>query len=130
MKHELRAMREGWRRRDRQRVLGGWTDRLDRPRQLRRQQTCARRDHQVGALEYARDNIRVNAVAPGISMTDLIKPGLAADPQMYERLVAAVPMGRIADPKEIAEAILWLASDLASFVTGVVLPVDGGFTVP
>jgi NAD(P)-dependent dehydrogenase (short-subunit alcohol dehydrogenase family) len=82
------------------------------------------------ALEYARDNIRVNAVAPGATMTDLIKPGLQTNPEIYERLIAAVPMGRWAQPDEIANAIVWLASDLASFVTGVVLPVDGGFTVP
>jgi NAD(P)-dependent dehydrogenase (short-subunit alcohol dehydrogenase family) len=82
------------------------------------------------ALEYANDNIRVNAVAPGVTLTELIRPGLGANPELYQKLIAAVPMGRAADPMEIANAIAWLASDLASFVTGVVMPVDGGFTVP
>jgi NAD(P)-dependent dehydrogenase (short-subunit alcohol dehydrogenase family) len=82
------------------------------------------------ALEYARDGVRVNAVAPGSTLTELIRPGLEANPELYERIIAAVPMNRPAQPEEIAQAIAWLASDLASYVTGVVLPVDGGFTVP
>jgi A-factor type gamma-butyrolactone 1'-reductase (1S-forming) len=82
------------------------------------------------ALEYAKDGVRVNAVAPGSTLTDLVKPGLEANPELYEKVIAAVPMNRPAQPEEIAQAIAWLASDLASYVTGVVLPVDGGFTVP
>jgi NAD(P)-dependent dehydrogenase (short-subunit alcohol dehydrogenase family) len=82
------------------------------------------------ALEYAKDNIRINAVAPGVTLTDLVKPRLQADPDLFDKMLAAVPMARCADPAEIANAIIWLASELASFVTGIILPVDGGFTVP
>jgi NAD(P)-dependent dehydrogenase (short-subunit alcohol dehydrogenase family) len=82
------------------------------------------------ALEYAKDHIRINAVAPGVTRTELIEPGLRADPALLARMTAAIPMGRIADPLEIANAIAWLASDFASFVTGAIVPVDGGFTVP
>ena len=82
------------------------------------------------ALEYAKDGIRINAVAPGVTQTDLIQAGMRADPGLHARMIAAVPMGRIAEPVEIANAIVWLASDFASFVTGSVMMVDGGFTVP
>jgi NAD(P)-dependent dehydrogenase (short-subunit alcohol dehydrogenase family) len=82
------------------------------------------------ALEYAKDNIRINAVAPGMTLTDLVKPRLQADPDLFDKMLAAVPMARCADPADIANAIIWLASELASFVTGIILPVDGGFTVP
>jgi A-factor type gamma-butyrolactone 1'-reductase (1S-forming) len=81
------------------------------------------------ALEYAKDHIRINAVAPGVTQTDLIEAGMQADPGLHARMIAAVPMGRIADAVEVANAIVWLASDFASFVTGSVMAVDGGFTV-
>jgi len=81
------------------------------------------------ALEYAKDHIRINAVAPGVTQTDLIEASMQADPGLYARMIAAVPMGRIADAVEVANAIVWLASDFASFVTGSVMAVDGGFTV-
>jgi NAD(P)-dependent dehydrogenase (short-subunit alcohol dehydrogenase family) len=78
----------------------------------------------TGAMDYIKDNIRVNAVAPGTILT----PGMrsAGEAQMAE-WASLVPMGRMGDPSEIAAAIVWLLSDQASFVTGTVLEVDGGY---
>ena len=83
------------------------------------------------ALDYATRGIRVNALCPGIIDTPMLQEFAAtrSDPaaawQTYER---AQPMGRLGTAEECAEAALWLVSDEASFVTGVALPVDGGFT--
>jgi NAD(P)-dependent dehydrogenase (short-subunit alcohol dehydrogenase family) len=83
------------------------------------------------ALDYATRNVRVNAVCPGIIDTPMLQR-LAAesrDPQAaWKEYESAQPMRRLGTAEECAEAILWLASDEASFVTGVALPVDGGFT--
>lgn len=76
------------------------------------------------ALTYARQGIRINGVAPGTVATPAI---LALPPELQERNAALIPMGRIAQPIEIADATLWLLSDQASFVTGTILSVDGGF---
>lgn len=74
------------------------------------------------ARELAQDQIRVNAVAPGVTRTDMV----AALPQeMVERISAGIPLGRVGEPLDIANAYLYLASDLASYVTGIVLRVDG-----
>lgn len=74
------------------------------------------------AKELAKDQIRVNAVAPGVTRTDM----LAALPQeMVDRISAGIPLGRVGEPEDIANGYLYLASDLASYVTGVVLGVDG-----
>ncbi|HLY57658.1 MAG TPA: glucose 1-dehydrogenase [Stellaceae bacterium] len=81
------------------------------------------------ALDCAKHGIRVNMVAPGTVMTDMLRAGAAATPEGKARLEAATPMGRIASPDEAASAILWLASPAASYVTGTILPVDGGYTV-
>lgn len=81
------------------------------------------------AIEWAAKNIRVNAVAPGTIRTERVK-ALPDEPGGQEYLDAIEklhPMGRIGEPSEVAEAILFLASDAASFVTGTVLPVDGGY---
>lgn len=83
------------------------------------------------ALDYATRGIRVNAVCPGIVDTPMLRDVArnAADPDgMWREMRAAQPMGRLATPEEIADAALWLVSDEARFVTGVALPVDGGFT--
>jgi len=80
------------------------------------------------ALAYAQQGIRINAVCPGHTETPMVAGVFAARPEEEERLRAAYPVGRLGVPSEIAEAITWLCSDAASFVTGVALPVDGGWT--
>lgn len=79
------------------------------------------------ALEVAKQGIRVNAVCPGFIHTPMIQGGLD-DPKGRERITAQEPIGRVGDPKEVAEAVVWLCSDAASFVTGHAMPVDGGLT--
>lgn len=74
------------------------------------------------ARELAKDNIRVNAVAPGVTNTDMVA---ALPKEMVERISAGIPLGRVGEPLDIANAYLFLASDLSSYVTGVVLNVDG-----
>ncbi|MGI9417165.1 MAG: SDR family NAD(P)-dependent oxidoreductase [Geminicoccaceae bacterium] len=78
------------------------------------------------ACEWAKDGIRVNAVAPTFSRTALTAP-LMSDNAMVERLLEATPMGRFVEPEEVASAIAFLASDAASMITGAILPVDGGW---
>jgi A-factor type gamma-butyrolactone 1'-reductase (1S-forming) len=84
----------------------------------------------AAALEYAAQHIRVNAVAPGAVLTEMLLAGSASTPEGRARVEALTPMRRIADPEEVAAAIAWLASDDASYVTGALLPVDGGYTLP
>ena len=74
------------------------------------------------ARELARDQIRVNAVAPGVTRTDMLS---ALPDEMVARISAGIPMGRVGEAQDIANAYLYLASDLASYVTGVTLRVDG-----
>ena len=80
------------------------------------------------ALEYARKNIRVKAVWPGSTMTPMMIKGLERDPRMEEIYKASHPLGRLGTPEDIGEAVVWMSSDEASFVTGLALPVDGGYT--
>lgn len=72
--------------------------------------------------ELAKDNIRVNAVAPGITKTDMVA---ALPDELIKPLIATIPLGRIGEPEDIANAFLFLASDMSSYVTGIVLSVDG-----
>ena len=83
------------------------------------------------AVELAPDNIRVNCVAPVMGATGLLEAfmGLPDTPQNREIFIATIPIGRLSDPTDIAKACLYLASDEASFITGVVLEVDGGRTI-
>lgn len=74
------------------------------------------------ARELGRDNIRVNAVAPGVTRTDMVA---ALPEEMVKHLAATIPLGRVGEPEEVANCFLFLASDLASYVTGEVLSVDG-----
>ncbi len=74
------------------------------------------------ARELAKDQIRVNAVAPGVTRTDMVS---ALPQELVDRISAGIPLGRVGEPLDIANGFLYLASDLASYVTGVVLHVDG-----
>jgi len=80
----------------------------------------------AAALEYATSGVRINAVCPGVTSTPMIEDIVAARPKMAEFYRTLHPMGRLARPEEIAEAVVWLCSDAASFVTGHSLVVDGG----
>jgi NAD(P)-dependent dehydrogenase (short-subunit alcohol dehydrogenase family) len=81
----------------------------------------------VMAADYARDGIRVNAVHPGFTETAM-NAGLMADPEAVRELSAQIPLGRPAQPEEVATVIAFLASDDASYVTGALWAVDGGWT--
>jgi NAD(P)-dependent dehydrogenase (short-subunit alcohol dehydrogenase family) len=83
----------------------------------------------AAALEYARDGIRINAVSPGPIETELAARVFGSLDAFRNDLAPLQPMGRVGRPDEIAEAILWLASDSASLVTGQSLLVDGGYTL-
>jgi NAD(P)-dependent dehydrogenase (short-subunit alcohol dehydrogenase family) len=83
----------------------------------------------VYATETATANIRVNAVAPGSTRTKLIEQGLRDGSIRSDWQIERIPMGRLADPREIADPVVYLASDRASYITGQTLVVDGGWTV-
>ncbi len=82
----------------------------------------------TAAMEYAKYGIRVNAVCPVFTITNLFKPELFPDPALPEKLKRAVPMKRFAEASEMADAVLYLSSEGASFITGHALPIDGGLT--
>lgn len=74
------------------------------------------------ARELGKDNIRVNAVAPGVTRTDMVA---ALPDDVIAPVIAGIPLGRVGEPEDVANAFLYLASDMASYVTGAVIPVDG-----
>jgi NAD(P)-dependent dehydrogenase (short-subunit alcohol dehydrogenase family) len=78
----------------------------------------------TAALEYAEDNIRVNAVCPGFIRTPMTAP---MTPQRSEAILAQVPFRRMGNPEEIAEMVVWLCSERASYVSGAAYNVDGGW---
>jgi NAD(P)-dependent dehydrogenase (short-subunit alcohol dehydrogenase family) len=80
----------------------------------------------AAALEYAKAGIRVNAVVPGWIRTPIVEGILHNNPQLEARIVDHEPIGRLGRPGEVAEAVVWLCSDAASFVTGHSMMIDGG----
>jgi NAD(P)-dependent dehydrogenase (short-subunit alcohol dehydrogenase family) len=82
----------------------------------------------TAALEYAKAKIRVNAVCPGVIDTAMVAGMVSTHPRLKDVLVSVEPVARMGQPSEIGEAVTWLLSDYASFVTGCALPVDGGMT--
>ena len=82
------------------------------------------------ALEYAAMGIRINSICPGIIHTPMVDKMMAGGQQdILDAMIAAVPAKRLGQPKEIADAVLWLCSDMASFVVGHTLVVDGGYSI-
>lgn len=80
------------------------------------------------ALQYARANIRVNALCPGVTRSAMVDAAMAMGDAVRSHLENFAPIGKVAEPSEIAECAIWLCSDKASFVTGHALVADGGFT--
>ncbi len=81
----------------------------------------------TAALENAKQNIRINAVCPGVIQTGMIDRITGKDKEVEKTYVSMEPVGRMGKPEEVAEAVMWLCSDAASFVTGHSMPVDGGW---
>ncbi len=79
------------------------------------------------AVEWAKSGVRVNAVAPGYVGTELTLRG-RSNPEWYDTWMRMTPMGRLGEPREIANAVLFLAADASSYITGTVLTIDGGYT--
>ena len=80
----------------------------------------------AAALAYVKQGVRVNAVCPGSTRTPLLEGFMGGDPAMEAAMANSAPIGRLARPEEIAEAMVWLLSDAASFMVGHALAVDGG----
>jgi NAD(P)-dependent dehydrogenase (short-subunit alcohol dehydrogenase family) len=81
----------------------------------------------TAALEYAKQGIRVNCVCPGVIRTPMMERMLTRTPELEQQYIAAEPIGRLGRPEEIAESVVWLCSDAASFVTAHTMTVDGGY---
>jgi NAD(P)-dependent dehydrogenase (short-subunit alcohol dehydrogenase family) len=82
----------------------------------------------AAAAEYGAQGIRVNAIAPGTTRSELVEEWYARNPGIEAEVHRTTPQPRTADPEEVAEAAAWLCSDRSSYVTGATLAVDGGFT--
>ncbi len=81
------------------------------------------------AVELSPKGIRVNCVAPGFIATDMSAKALNNDPERKQKVMSRTPMGKLGEPADIAEAVYYFASDAAKYVTGVILPVDGGNSI-
>lgn len=81
---------------------------------------------ETAAVTWGGQGIRVNGITPGGTATEMIDAWEAATPGIVERLTTTIPLGRMAEPREVAEVAAWLLSDRASMVTGALVPVDGG----
>ncbi len=81
---------------------------------------------ETAAVTWGRDQIRVNGISAGGTTTEMIDSWEAASPGVVEQINAGIPLGRMAEPREIAEVAAWLLSDRAPIVTGAILPADGG----
>jgi NAD(P)-dependent dehydrogenase (short-subunit alcohol dehydrogenase family) len=81
------------------------------------------------AVELSPLGIRVNCIAPGFIRTNMSSVALDKDPERRKKVLSRTPMGRLGKPEEVADAALFLVSDAASYITGVVLPVDGGNSI-
>jgi NAD(P)-dependent dehydrogenase (short-subunit alcohol dehydrogenase family) len=81
------------------------------------------------AVELSPEGINVNCIAPGFIATEMSAKALNGDPERKQKVFARTPMGRLGDPGEIGDAAFFLASDQASYLTGVILPVDGGNSI-
>jgi NAD(P)-dependent dehydrogenase (short-subunit alcohol dehydrogenase family) len=82
----------------------------------------------AGAVEYAAQGIRINALCPGVVETPLFGAAAEADPELRPAVEAAHPIGRLGEPSEMADAVVWLFTDASSFVTGQPIAVDGAYT--
>jgi NAD(P)-dependent dehydrogenase (short-subunit alcohol dehydrogenase family) len=80
----------------------------------------------AAALEYVKAGVRINAICPGSTRTPMLEGFMGGDPRIEKLMANAAPIGRLAQPAEMAEAVVWLCSDAASFVVGTAFPVDGG----
>lgn len=82
---------------------------------------------QNAALEYAKSGIRINSVCPGVIRTPMVDRFTGKNKEVEKQFASLEPIGRLGEPEEVAAAVTWLCSDHASFVTGIAMPVDGGW---